>query len=46
MGGGNNGQGTWKSKIAMIEKKVKNQRRQLSVFNTVDRPGPDKKESD
>ena len=30
----------------MLEKKAKNQKRQLVVFNTVDNPGLDNKDSD
>ena len=43
-GGINNGK--WKSKISMLEKKVKNQKRQLLVFNTADKPGSNDEESD
>ena len=45
-GGSNNGHGTWKSKIDMIEKKVRNHKRKLSVLNTGDNPGSDNEESD
>ena len=46
MGGSNNGQGEWKSKIAMLENKLRNQKRQFSVFNTAAKPGLDDEESD
>ena len=46
MGGSNNGQGEWKSKIVMLEKKLRNQKRQFSVFNTAAKPGLDDEESD
>ena len=42
----NNVQGKWKSKIAMLEKKLKNQKSQLSVFNAADKLGSDNEESD
>ena len=45
-GGVNNGQGEWKSKITMLEKKVSNKKRHLSVFNTAAKPGSDNEESD
>ena len=38
-GGSNNGHRKWKSKIAMLEKKVRNQKRQFLVFNTAVKPG-------
>ena len=38
-GGRNNGQGKCKSKIKMLEKKVGNKKRQMSVLNTADKPG-------
>ena len=43
-GGGNNGK--WKSKIEMIEKEAKNQKRYLSIFNTAAKSGLDNEESD
>ena len=43
-GGGNNGK--WKSKFSMLEKKNRNQNRQLYVFNTTAKPGSDDEESD
>ena len=45
-GGRNNGHWKWKSKIEMLEKKVRNQKRQMLVFNTVAKPGLDDEESD
>ena len=45
-GGIKNGHGEWKSKISTLEKKVRNQKRQLSVFITVDKPDSDDEESD
>ena len=42
----NNGHRKWKSKIAMLEKKVRNQKRQFLVFNTAVKPCSDDKESD
>ena len=45
-GGRNNGQGKWKYKIGMLENKLSNQKRQLLVLNTVDKPGSDDEESD
>ena len=45
-GGRNNGQGKWKSKIVIIEKKIINQKRKLLVFNTAAKPGSDNEESD
>ena len=45
-GGSSNGHGKWRSKIVMLEKKVRNQRRQLLVFNTAAKPGLDNEESD
>ena len=44
-GGGDNN-GKWKSKISMLEKKVRNHKSRLSYFNTSDKPGPDDEESD
>ena len=44
-GGGSNNR-KWKSKITILEKKVSNQKRQLSAFNTADKPGSDDEESD
>ena len=44
--GSNNGHGKWKSKIAMIEKKFRNHKRQMSVFNTAAKPGLDYEELD
>ena len=44
-GGSNIGQGKWESKISMLENKVRNQKRQLSVFNTAVKPGLDDEES-
>ena len=43
-GGSNNGK--WKYKIVMLEKKFRNQKRQLSVFNTLDKPGSDDEDLD
>ena len=42
-GSSNNGYGKWKSNIEIIEKKVRNQKRQLSIFkcNTAAKPGSD-----
>ena len=45
-GGSNNGHGKWESDISMLEEKVINQKRQMSVFNTVDKPGLEDEESD
>ena len=45
-GGSNNGHGKWKYKIAILENKFSNQKMQLSVFNTVVKPGSDNEESD
>ena len=42
--GSNNGK--WKSKITMLENKVRNQKRQLLDFDTAAKPGSDYKESD
>ena len=42
--GSNNGK--WKSKISMLEKKVRNQKSQLSVFNNAAKPGSDDEDSD
>ena len=44
--GRNNGQGKWKSKIVMLEKKFKNHKIQLSVLNTSAKPASDNEESD
>ena len=44
-GGSNNGHGKWESTISMLEEKVINQKRQMSVFNTVDKPGLEDEES-
>ena len=44
-GGCNNEQWKLKYKIAMLENKVRNQKRQLSVFNTAVKPGLDDEES-
>ena len=43
-GGINNGQRKWKSNIAMLEKKVRNKKRHLSVINTAVNPGSDNEE--
>ena len=43
-GGSNNGHGKWKSKISMLEKKVRNQKRQMLVFSTAAKPGSDNEE--
>ena len=43
-GGGNNVK--WKYKIAMLENRVSNQKRQLSYFNIVDKPGSYDEDSD
>ena len=45
-GGRKNLHGKWKSKIAMIEKKFRNQKRQLSVFNNAAKPGSEDERSD
>ena len=45
-GGDNNGQRKCKYKIVILEKKVRNQKRQLLVFNTADKPGSDEEELD
>ena len=45
-GGSNNGHGKWKSKIAMLEKKARNQKRQFLFFNTAVKPCSYDKESD
>ena len=45
-GESNNVHVKWKSKIAMLEKKVTNQKRQMSVFNTTVKPGSDDENSD
>ena len=44
--GRNNVQGKWKYKIAMLEKKVMNKKRQLSVFTTTAKYGSDNEDSD
>ena len=46
MGGDNNGQRKWNSKISMLEKNVKNQKRHLAVFITVSKPSSDNEDSD
>ena len=46
MGCRNNGQGKWKSKISMLQKKVSNHKRQLPSFNTVAKLVLDDEESD
>ena len=38
-GGSNNGHRKLKSKMSLLEKKVSNHNRKLSVFNTSDKPG-------
>ena len=45
-GGSNNGHLKRKFKIDMLEKKFRNQKRQLSVFNTADKPSSYNKELD
>ena len=45
-GGSNNVHVKWKSKITMLEKKVRNQKRHILVFNTASKPGSDDEESD
>ena len=44
-GGSINRHGKCKSKISMLKKKVRNQKRQLSVFNTTAKPGSENEES-
>ena len=44
--GGDSNNRKWKYKIAMIEKDIRNQKRQLSVYNTAANPGSDDEESD
>ena len=44
-GGRNNGQGKCKSNILMLEKKVRNQKRLMLVFNTAANPGLDDDDS-
>ena len=46
MGGDNNGQRKFNSNISMLEKNVKNQKRQLAVFITLSKPISDNEESD
>ena len=45
-GGSKNGHVKRKSKITMLEKKVRNQKRHILVFNTAAKPGSDDEESD
>ena len=45
-GGRNNGKGKCKSKIEMLEKKLRNHKRQLLVSNTAAKPSLDDEESD
>ena len=45
-GGSNNGHVKRKFKIDMLEKKFRNQKRQLSVFNNAAKPGSEDERSD
>ena len=44
--GRNNGKEKWKSKILMLDKKLRNQKSQLSFFSTVAKPSSDNEDSD
>ena len=44
--GSNNGHGKWKSRIYMLDKKVRNQKKQMPDFNTAAKTGSYNEDSD